>query len=208
MSEAKNKKITNKEIKNKDVIEFFNRYAATWDDDMVRNDEIINAILDNAGVGKGSTVLDVACGTGVLIPDYLKRDVISVSGVDISPEMIKIAKKKFSSEQVKFVCGDVFAEDLGGTFDSIVVYNAFPHFSDSEGLIRRLSVLLNPGGTLTIAHGAGRDTINAHHKGAASIVSVELMPAEDLAAIFAKYLNVETVISTDEMYQVTGKLAR
>ena len=55
------------------VIRFFDRLAPEWDAEMVRSDEIIGVILDNANVTEGKHVLDVACGTGVLIPDYRKR---------------------------------------------------------------------------------------------------------------------------------------
>ena len=65
-------------IEKKEVIEFFDRLASDWDAGLIRNEEIINTILDNAGVTAGKDVLDVACGTGVLIPDYLKRKVRSL----------------------------------------------------------------------------------------------------------------------------------
>ena len=61
-----------------DVISFFDRYAPGWDDGMIRNEEIISAILDNGGIKAGIHVLDVACGTGVLFPDYLNRGAASV----------------------------------------------------------------------------------------------------------------------------------
>ena len=96
-------------IEKKEVIEFFDRLASDWDAGLIRNEEIINTILDNAGVTAGKDVLDVACGTGVLIPDYLKRKVRSVTGVDISPKMAEIAKEKFPQEQVTILCGDVEA---------------------------------------------------------------------------------------------------
>ena len=57
----------------KDVELFFDHCALWWDDDMVRNDEIINKIWDNSKVKENTSVLDVACGTGVLFPDYLQR---------------------------------------------------------------------------------------------------------------------------------------
>lgn len=60
-----------------DVIEFFDRCAPSWDAELIRSDRKINIILDNAGVGEGSRVLDVACGTGVLIPDYIRRGAVS-----------------------------------------------------------------------------------------------------------------------------------
>ena len=186
------------------VIEFFDRMAPQWDADMVRSDEIIGAILDNAGVGEGSDVLDVACGTGVLIPDYIARNVKHVVGIDISPEMAKIAAAKFPQENVEIVCGDVEKAELGRSFDRIVVYNAFPHFPEPERLIRTLSGMLRPGGTLTVAHGMSREKIDSHHSGHASKVSVGLMHEDELEQIFAKYLTVTVKISNDRMYQVVG----
>ena len=188
-------------IEQKDVIAFFDERAGDWDAGMVRSDEKIGRILDNAAVREGSRVLDVACGTGVLIGDYLRRGVASVTAVDISPEMIRIAREKFPQENVRFVCGDAESAPLGENFDAIVVYNAFPHFPDPERLVARLV----SGGRLTVAHGSSRADIDAHHRGAASRVSNGLMDSEALAAIFARHLRVTDVISNDEMYQVVGE---
>ena len=192
-------------IETKEVIAFFDRLASGWDADMVRNEEVISSILDRAGVEAGKTVLDVACGTGVLIPDYLKRGAASVTAIDISPNMAAIARKKFPQPCVKILCGDVETEPFEEKFDCIVVYNAFPHFPDPERLIRRLASLLNPGGKLTVAHGASREAIDAHHHGSASRVSNGLMPAEELAGIFARELRVTDIVSDEKMYQVAGE---
>lgn len=191
-----------------DIIEFFDRQAVHWDDDMVRNDTIINTILDNAKVCAGKDVLDVACGTGVLIPDYLARNAKTVTAIDISPEMVKIARKKFDRENVHILCGDVETASFDHKFDCIVVYNAFPHFPDPEKLINMLVSHLKPGGTLTIAHGMSRAKIDIHHSGSASKVSVGLMSEEELAAIFESRLQVTVKISNDEMYQVVGYLEK
>ena len=188
----------------KDVISFFDRLAPGWDADMIRSDEIIGIILDNAGVGAGMDVLDVACGTGVLFPDYLQRQVGSVTAVDISPEMVKIAAGKFPDAPITALCADVEHWQPGRLFDCVMVYNAFPHFPDPEHLIRTLAGFLKPGGTLTVAHGMSRAAIDGRHQGAASKVSVGLMHEDDLAAIFEKHLTVTTKISNDHMYQVTG----
>ena len=192
-------------IETKEVIEFFDRLAPCWDAEMVRSDEIIRIILDNAGVTAGKNVLDVACGTGVLVPDYLKRNVASVTGIDISPKMVEIARRKFPQEPVTILCGDVETAVFDRQFDCIVVYNAFPHFPDPERLIRTLAGLLTPGGALTVAHGMSREKIDAHHHGSASHVSNGLMPAEDLAAIFGTVLNVTVIRSDERMYQIVGR---
>ena len=120
-------------MEKKAVAEFFDRCAPWWDDDMIRNEEIISAILDNGGIRAGIDVLDVACGTGVLFPDYRKRGVASVTAIDISPEMAKIAQGKFP--EVRVICGDVETAVFDRQFDAVMVYNAFPHFPDPAHLI-------------------------------------------------------------------------
>ena len=192
-------------MEKKDVIEFFDRCAPTWDAEMIKKDEIIEAILDNAEVGEGMDVLDVACGTGVMIPYYLKRNVSSVTGIDISPEMAKIAAGKYAQEpKVTIICGDVEDTAFDRKFDRIVVYNAFPHFPRPKRLIKVLSTLLKEDGRLTIAHGASREAIDNHHSGSASKVSNGLMRAEDLVKLFDPHFDVEIMISNKRMYQVSG----
>ena len=117
-------------VRSEEVIGFFDRLAPGWDADMIRNEDVIAAILDNAQVREGTDILDVACGTGVLIPDYLARGAASVTGIDLSPEMAKIARVKFPEEKVKILCGDAEKETFDGKFDVIMIYNAFPHFPD------------------------------------------------------------------------------
>ncbi len=192
-------------MRQQDVISFFDRLAPQWDADMIRHDDIISYILDNAQVGPGKDVLDVACGTGVLIPDYLSRNVASVTAVDIAPEMVKICRSKFSQENVTVLCGDVETLPIDKKFDCVMVYNAFPHFPEPARLIERLSSLVKEGGTLTIAHGMSRAQIDNHHSGAASRVSIGLMDENALAAMFRRHLRLTVKISNDRMYQVTGQ---
>lgn len=188
-----------------DVIAFFDRCAPTWDADMIKSDAVIGKILDNAEVGLGQDILDVACGTGVMFPYYLQRGVASVTGIDISPEMAKIAAGKFENvPEVTVICGDVEETAFDRKFDRIVVYNAFPHFPDPRRLIRTLAGLLKDGGRLTIAHGASREAIDGHHSGAASKVSNGLMPADSLKKLFDAHFEVEVMISNSKMYQVSG----
>ena len=189
----------------KDVIEFFDRCASTWDADMIKSDVIIGKILDNAEVGQGMDILDVACGTGVMFDYYLQRGAASVTGIDISPEMAKIAEAKYAgSNTVTVICGDVEEQCFDRKFDRIVVYNAFPHFPKPKRLIKTLAGLLKEDGRLTIAHGMSREAIDGHHQGSASKVSVGLMAADNLKKLFDPYFDVEIMISNKQMYQVSG----
>ena len=172
-------------MKQQDVIEFFDQAAAGWDAQLRRNEPVIARILDNAGVRSGVRVLDVACGTGVLIPDYLQRGAAQVTAIDISPEMARIAREKFPQENVTVLCGDAEQAHFPAPFDCIVIYNAFPHFPEPERLISHLAGLLTPGGTLTVAHGFSRKALDAHHAKTARSVSNGLLPVEALAGLVA-----------------------
>lgn len=192
-------------MEKKDVIAFFDRCAPSWDAEMIKSDVKIGKILDNAEVGENMDVLDVACGTGVLFDYYLQRNVASVTGIDISPEMAKIAASKYEGQpKVQVICGDVEEYAFGRKFDRIVVYNAFPHFPYPKRLIKILASLLKEDGRLTIAHGQSREAIDGHHSGSASKVSNGLMSAENLKRIFDAHFDVEVVISNNHMYQVSG----
>lgn len=191
-------------IRKADVIEFFDQMAATWDANQIRDMDKINAILDYAGVKAGVDVLDVACGTGVLIPDYLDRDVNKITAVDISSEMIRIAKSKFDDNRVAFFCSDIEEFRLPDLYDTCMIYNAFPHFPNPASLIKCLCDKLRAGGRLTIAHSMSRKQLDSHHAGAARKVSMGLMHEDDLAKLFEGFFEVDVKISNDQMYVVSG----
>ena len=192
-------------IDTKDVIEFFDRLAPTWDAGMVRNEAVIETILELAGIKAGLAVLDVASGTGMLIPDYLTRGAAHVTAVDISPKMVEIAQGKFAGDdRITVLCRDAQTMDLGRTFDRILIYNAFPHFSNPEALFETLARHLVPGGRLTVAHGMSRERVNAHHQGGASRVSGGLPPVGELSPLLAACLTVDRAVSDEAMYLVSG----
>lgn len=192
-------------IDKKDVIEFFDKRAANWDAELIRKDSVVDIILDNGGVTEGVHVLDVACGTGVLFGDYLKRNVASVTGIDISPEMARIAAEKFTQENIKVICGDVEEAEFDREFDVVMVYNAFPHFPEPARLIETLAGKLKKGGRLSVAHGMSRAKIDGHHNSvSAHKVTMGLMHEEELKKLFEPYFEVDIIISDDDMYQVSG----
>lgn len=189
-------------MKKEEVIEFFDRCAPWWDDELVLNEKIVEVIFDNGGVKEGIHVLDVASGTGALFPSYQSREVASVTGIDISPEMVKIAQRKFPEMEV--ICGDVENVKFEKQFDSVMVYNAFPHFPNPSNLLEVLAGLVKKGGKLSIAHGMSRKDLMKHHMGAAKKVSLELPDEKEMATLLEPYFDVDVVISNDEMYQVVG----
>lgn len=188
----------------KEVIAFFDRLAPSWDGELITDDDIINRIFDYAGIQAGISVLDVACGTGVLFPFYLRRNVSSITGVDISTAMIEIAGKKFNDPRIQLINADMETVALSASFDCCMIYNAFPHFENTKQLITNLAAQLVKGCRLTIAHSMSRKSLDAHHKGTASKVSNGLIHEDELAALLEPYFQVNVKISNESLYVVSG----
>ena len=188
---------------NKDSIkEFFDSIAPKWDNEPIADKKILDIILDNGGIRENIDILDVACGTGVLFPYYLHRNVKSITAIDLSPEMVKIAKSKFPQADV--ICGDAENIILDKQFDAIMIYNAFPHFPEPEKVIESLSKALKTGGRFTIAHGLSKKELDEIHQKSAGAVSNVLPECDDLAKMLSPYFNVDIMISDDKMYQISG----
>ncbi len=188
---------------NKDSIKsFFDYLAPQWDNEPIADKEIIDTILDNGGITENMDILDVACGTGVLFPFYLDRNVKSITAIDLSPEMVRIAKNKFPQADV--ICGDAEDTTFDRQFDAVMVYNAFPHFPKPEKVIENLSKALKSGGRFTVAHGMGKKELDEIHRKSAGKVSNVLLGCEELAKHLNPYFDVDIIISNDKMYQVSG----
>lgn len=191
-------------MKKEKIIAYFDRAAERWDAEMVTDDRKIETILDAAGIRDGVTVLDVACGTGVLFPYYLRRNVARGTGVDVSPEMVRIAKGKSEDPRVEVLCGEMETLSVGGTCDCCVIYNAFPHFREPVQLIRRLVQWVKPSGRITVAHGMSLEALHRHHAGRAEHVSREMMGTAELAELLAPWFHVDLTVSDEEKYIVSG----
>ncbi|MDO4566467.1 MAG: methyltransferase domain-containing protein [Oscillospiraceae bacterium] len=187
-----------------EVAAFFDELAPHWDERAKTEDEKIRFILDIAGICENAVVLDAACGTGVLFPYYLKRNVSRIIGVDISPEMLRAAAAKYRDARIETICADMETLPAHRKCDCCVVYNALPHFPDPVGLIRNLAEWAKPGGRLTVAHGMSLEALKRHHAGRAKPVSKEMLRPDALAAICAPWFSVDTEISDSEMYVVSG----
>ena len=185
----------------KDVIAFFDEMAEIWDGMQIRNEDVIAEILAEGGIRQGVKVLDIACGTGVLFPDYLSLGA-EITGIDISENMVKAAKEKFP--EVRVICGDAAEYNFEDEFDAVMIYNAFPHFTEPEKLIKNLSGSLKEKGRLTVAHGISEKELAECHSGRAKNISVPLVKKEVLAEMLNHYFDVDVLISDERMYMVSG----
>lgn len=185
----------------KDVIEFFDDLADGWDNELIRNEEAIKIILDKGEIFEGRHILDVACGTGVLFPDYISRGAV-ITGIDISGEMVKQAKAKYPS--AKIICADAETYNFTEQFDGVMIYNAFPHFPHAQQLFENLAKALKDSGRLTVAHGMSEEQLQQCHSSRAQSVSLPLPSKEKLAEIMSELFEVDVMISDEKMYMVSG----
>ncbi len=185
-----------------DIISFFDNQAQFWDAQQIRNEEIIDIILCKGGVREGVSVLDVACGTGVLFPDYKKRKVASVTGIDISRQMVNIAKSKFPEYDV--ICDDAETYYFEKKYDAVMIYNAFPHFINAERLIENLSKAIKIDGRLTVAHGMSKEVLEKCHSDKAKNISLPLSEKEEISALLSSFFDVDIMVSDSRMFVVSG----
>ena len=105
-----------------------------------------------------SDVLDVGCGTGAVIELlHGKHPGARYVGLDLTPDMIAVAKAK-GLDGCEFVVGD--AEDLSfaaNSFDAVLTSNSFHHYPNPERFFAGVHRVLRPGGTLLICNECSGD---------------------------------------------------
>ena len=188
------------------VASYFDERADTWTE-MERHTKspVQAAVAIMAGVHEGSRVLDLGCGLGVMMPVYKQLGATRVLGVDISEKMIANARERWSDDQViDFLAADAATLELDERFDSIVIYNAYPHFMDRPALVSTCHQLLADGGRFVVAHGTGKDGINSHHHAVAAGVSLGLEPASKEAATWEDLFAIDAVVDTPGFYAFAG----
>ena len=109
-------------------------------------------VLDAAAVGPGLTLLDVACGTGVLASAGSRRVGArgAVTGIDLNPGMLSVARKL--NGEVDWRQGP--AEELpfaDESFDAVVSQFGLMFFQDRSAAIGEMLRVLKPGGALAVA---------------------------------------------------------
>jgi SAM-dependent methyltransferase len=138
------------------MIEAMNRAARYFDADYAGYDEdlpVLNALAQRTG----GPLLELGCGTGrALIP--LAHQGYHVTGVDLSPEMLRIARNKAAAAKVAarvtLVEGSYTDAPLGGPYPlAFILMNTFMHLLTQEDQLRALRHWrdhLTPGGLLLI----------------------------------------------------------
>jgi ubiquinone/menaquinone biosynthesis C-methylase UbiE len=110
---------------------------------------IVELAVATAGLGAGSTVLEVGCGTGQLT-ERLARFGFRLTAIDLGPSMINAARRRLAGSAVLFEVASF--EDFAApeaSFDLIVSGTAF-HWVDPEVRFRKPAWLLRPGGWLAL----------------------------------------------------------
>ena len=169
--------------------DYFNEKAKEWDSIVKHDEKKVSFIVNALGINLGDTVLDVGCGTGVLIP-YLQDKCKRVLAVDEAEKMIEAAKGKYSFPNVEFQA--VSFENVTGKFDKIIMYSMFPHFTDQSAAIKHAAALLKHKGRLMVAHSQSRDEINDLH----NEMNARLPNADGFAKLF-KAAGLKTVKAVD-----------
>ena len=126
-------------------------FAKTYDTFIKRPGLLPGGLLELVRSLRASTIADFACGTGNVAVG-LALEGFDVTGVDYSPDMLKVARSKALDHQakVKFLLEDITAVKLGSHFDLILCLgNTIPHFirqTDLGRLLANCKRHLKPGG--------------------------------------------------------------
>jgi ubiquinone/menaquinone biosynthesis C-methylase UbiE len=130
----------------------FNKQAETYDEDgdgkfvAPMYDEIVSRVMNV----KPKRVLDLGCGTGNVLMRLEKHEELKLHGLDLSENMIEIAKKNLS-DRVELKIGD--SEDIpwqDEAFDVVVCNASFHHYPNPEKVLLEIKRVLKSGGTLII----------------------------------------------------------
>lgn len=188
---------------------YFNSMAAVWDENIAEKDtDKLNSMMERLYIKQGSAVLDIGSGTGVFIPYIMDR--IGATGnltaLDFAEEMLMCCKTKHGNRNIDYLHADVMLLPLSGqSYDVVVCYSCFPHFSDKLKALSEIYRVLKKQGYVHICHTSSRDQINTIHRGIPA-VSNDLIPDQDemrLIMASAGFSDIEIYDSGDS-YLASG----
>jgi SAM-dependent methyltransferase len=111
-----------------------------------------HAVVEASGVGPGSRVLDVGCGSGEFLA-HLERLGAEPAGIDPAPGMVELARARVAGADVRLGS----AEHLpwpDGRFDLVTAFNALQFAEDLPDALAELVRVATPGGFVGVANWA------------------------------------------------------
>ena len=142
--------------------QLFKKFAKYYDKiyadkDYEHEAKIIKWAVKKHKISKGKKLLDVACGTGSHAARLKNK--FTITGLDINPEMLKLARRKVS--RVKFIKGDMKTLALQDKFDVItclftsMTYNQ--NYEELENSLKNFFDHLKNGGVVIFDIGIHKD---------------------------------------------------
>lgn len=133
---------------------FFNRWAGSYDSPWLQwwMMKFHAPVLGELNLKKRLKVLDLSCGTGQLLHSlYTKNQSLELTGVDYSPKMLQVARKRLPPA-IKLVQADVHALPFNAnTFDYVVSTEAFHHYYDQKKALQEMKRVAKKGASIIIA---------------------------------------------------------
>jgi SAM-dependent methyltransferase len=112
-------------------------------------DETVEA-ADRRTLLHGATIVDLGCGTGSATLAAAAHGA-HVTAVDLTPELIDIAKSKAGSQRIDWVVADAADTGLAAQSFDAAVSNLGIIFVEPVSQVAEISRLLKPGGTLAFS---------------------------------------------------------
>lgn len=134
-------------------------YAETFRDAMASRPVERSALALFASVVDGP-VLDVGCGTGLMTAELVRLGV-DVSGLDLSPGMLEVARRNLPG--VRFEVGSILElPHPDGAFDGVLAWYSTIHVPDDllSTALAELARVLRPGGHLSLAFQVGDEPLH------------------------------------------------
>jgi ubiquinone/menaquinone biosynthesis C-methylase UbiE len=96
-------------------------------------------------------VLDVACGTGLLLKSLAERsDLPKLVGVDRVPAMLEVARRRLGQRAIFIECGAAQLPFDDTEFQLVTSTNALHYFPDVDAALREIRRVISPNGNLVI----------------------------------------------------------
>ena len=136
------------------IVEQFTKQAVPFSQMPHHNDADTNQlVVETAAIGPNDTVLDVACGPG-LITCAVARTARHVTGIDITPAMIDEARKRQQSmglTNMDWKVGDVLPLPFSdASFSAVITRYSFHHFLEPEAVLVEMVRVCQPGGRVAV----------------------------------------------------------